>query len=380
MTLTRDTLLELIETASPPAVTITFPTFRSAPDTQQNPVRYRNMLRDAENRLAGNGARRGDPMADAFAEAWAYAEEPHTFAKPRDGMALFLCSQMCRIEKLAFSPPESLHIGQTFAVRPFFHLMKDREKFLVLAAAYGHVQFYESDGATISSIGDEGLRETIDQILAKTMIDNSIGFHTVVAGQASKFHALGESPADTAEDLRKEFAARVARVADAACAKRNHPPLVVVADDRLLGEIQANSKTEMIATPETRVPPSELGEDDLLALANDALAPRREDAVKRRIEEFRAHYGDPESEKAATNPAKIALAAISGRIDALFVTPSADLRGELDRETGEIRFAGQRGDLIDDMARAAITAQGDIIEVPEGTLPKNAPVGALFRW
>ncbi len=383
MTFNRETLLDLIGEAKFPALTVTFPTFRSPPDVQQNPVRYKNMLRKAEKEAAAH-AEVPQAFEEAVQQAWSLAENPETWEKPRDGMALFVCPGLTRLEKLGLSLPECLELKETFALRPFLGLFAHREPFLVLAAAYNDVRLYESSGETLKPVTEDGIRATLDEFLAKTELQNSVNFHTSGApssgGQPARFHALGESFVDAAEDLRKEFAARIARVADAAGAKRNHPPMVVIADDRLIGEIQSNAKTQVISTLDTRVSPAELDEDDLLPLARQALEPRWREHEAKRLDEFRAYYGDTEAGRASANPPKLALAALEGRIATLFVCREGQLLGRIDEQTGSIETPGQKGDLIDDLIRLTVRTQGEVIAVERGVLPKGAAVAALYRW
>lgn len=48
----RERLRELITSAKSPAVSIYLPTLRAGPETQQNPIRFKNLLKTAEKRLA----------------------------------------------------------------------------------------------------------------------------------------------------------------------------------------------------------------------------------------------------------------------------------------------------------------------------------------
>lgn len=382
MPLTRDDMLELVENAKAPALTLAFQTFRSPPDVQQNPVRYKNLMRKAEAEIGKKTPREFD---EAFEEAWSLVESPNAWEKPLDGIALFVCPELMRFEKLNFVPPETVEVKETFAIMPFINLFAHREKFLVLAAAYSEVRLFESDGESLTPISEEGLQETLDDMIAKTQVHNKVNFHTASAPktgseQAANFHALGESHVDVVEDLRKEFAARVARVADQIGAKRNHPPMVVIADDRLLGEINANAETQLVTTLETRISPAGMEESELLSLAKKVMEPHRQAYLQSRLDEFRANHGDPDSNKASANPSKLALAAVQGRIATLFVSRNGELRGRVDPNDGTIREAGRKGDLIDDLARLTLFAQGEVFAVPPGTLPKDASVAALFRW
>lgn len=384
MPLTRDTLRSLIEEAKSPALTITFPTFRSPPDVQQNPVRYKNLLRQAETEIGVYKHKAATAFDEALNEAWRLVDDTIVWEKPLDGVAVFVCPGMVRLEKMSFAPPEAIYVKETFALRPFVPLFAHRRDFLVLAAAFNHVCLYESGGQALKKVEEKSFDQTIDEIIAKTQIESSVNFHTtgpVKAGrQTAAFHALGESPVDVAEDLRKEFGARIARAVDVVSARRNHPPVVLVADDRLAGGILAHAKADLVYTLDTRVSPNEMTESELLGVALDAFASTRDNFQKRRLEEFQANYNDPESQKASVMPPELALAALQGRIQTLFVLPNGVLRGRVNETTGAVTGAGQRGDLIDDLVRLTLHGQGEVLAVGEKMLPNGAQAGALYRW
>jgi hypothetical protein len=49
--LTTDTLRELIKAHEPPCISLYQPTHRTSPDNQQDPIRYKNLVREAERSL-----------------------------------------------------------------------------------------------------------------------------------------------------------------------------------------------------------------------------------------------------------------------------------------------------------------------------------------
>ena len=55
MTVTREALTELVETSLVPAVSILMPAHRAGPEIRQDPIRLKNLVRDAETELAARG-------------------------------------------------------------------------------------------------------------------------------------------------------------------------------------------------------------------------------------------------------------------------------------------------------------------------------------
>ena len=55
--LSRDELKSLMQKKETPCVSIYMPTYRTAPETKQNPLRLKNLIREAEERLISSGLR-----------------------------------------------------------------------------------------------------------------------------------------------------------------------------------------------------------------------------------------------------------------------------------------------------------------------------------
>jgi len=94
-TLSKDELKRLAEEQAGLCVSIFMPAHRVGPETQQDPIRFRNLLRDAEERLIAEGLRVPDArklltpaqklLADGF--FWRHLS---------DGLALFLSPNVFR--------------------------------------------------------------------------------------------------------------------------------------------------------------------------------------------------------------------------------------------------------------------------------------------
>src|SRR4051794_1801229 len=85
--LSRDEIQTLTQTSGGPCVSIFMPTLRTG-DTQQNPIRFKNLLRSAEERLAGWGLRNGD--SDSLLDpARRLVDDRLFWEHQEDGLALF---------------------------------------------------------------------------------------------------------------------------------------------------------------------------------------------------------------------------------------------------------------------------------------------------
>ena len=60
LVLSIDELKALVETAQSPCVSIYMPAQKAGPEVRQNPIRFKNLIREAENRLEAMGMEGGE--------------------------------------------------------------------------------------------------------------------------------------------------------------------------------------------------------------------------------------------------------------------------------------------------------------------------------
>src|SRR5690606_15766891 len=93
-----------------PCVSIFMPTHRLGPETRQDPIRLKNLVATAEERLISGGLRA--PKARALLEpAHTLIDDNDFWQQQRAGLALFLGPDLFRPFRLPFQLEERLVVG-----------------------------------------------------------------------------------------------------------------------------------------------------------------------------------------------------------------------------------------------------------------------------
>jgi hypothetical protein len=86
----------------------------------------------------------------------------------------------------------------------------------------------------------------------------------------------------------------------------------------------------------------------------------------------------------STDVAKIAKAAVCGRVGTLLVDIASARPGTIDPKHGTVTLAEQPSadtyDILDELAGFTIRTGGDVLPVSRTMLPTNSPVSAIFRF
>src|SRR5918996_2117923 len=136
--LSRDEIQTLIQTSHGPCVSIFMPTFRAG-DTQQNPIRFKNLLRSAEERLAGWGLRNGD--AESLLDPARRLMDDRAFWEHQDeGLALFRSPDLFKTYRLPLALRELSVVENRFHVKPLFPLLSGDGHFYILALSLKNIR------------------------------------------------------------------------------------------------------------------------------------------------------------------------------------------------------------------------------------------------
>ena len=121
-----------------PCLTITLPTHRTAPDNHQDPIRLKNLVRQATERRAGELGKREvaavvgqlEQLADGIAH-------DHNL----DGLALFVSADLAQGYRLPFALPERVVVEDRFFTRDLVYALNRSPRYWV-PVSYTHLDVY----------------------------------------------------------------------------------------------------------------------------------------------------------------------------------------------------------------------------------------------
>jgi hypothetical protein len=149
--LNRPELLALQAIDGYPAVTITLPTHRTSPDNRQDPIRLKNLVVQATERLAGEvGAREAAPLLRSLERLLNDFDHQHNL----DGLAVFVNSDIARFERLPFTLPERVIVDRTFFTRDLVYAYNRSPHYWVLSLSEQPTRLYEAFRDDLTELND----------------------------------------------------------------------------------------------------------------------------------------------------------------------------------------------------------------------------------
>jgi hypothetical protein len=375
-------LHQLLEVSATPCVSLFTPTFRAGKETQQNPVRVRNGLDEAQSRLTAAGLRRADasellkPGRDLLADASFWHEQQG------DGLALFLAPGVSRRFRVPISLPDMVVVSERFHVRPLLPAVWPDQSFFVLALSQRDVRLLRCSRFAVRRVDLNGTPTSIDEI--KRLIDAERPRQARVAPSrgSSGGPVHGHAEGREWDDLRvAEYVRQVAHGVGKTLNAEVGAQLIVAATDREQTLYREASGYPPLLEQGIVGNPDRLSDEELRATGWTIVKP----LARARMDEHAGRYVQAAGRGTAPKGVEeVLLAALEGRVEALFASADDVRWGRFDPQTGraELHDTSQPGDedLIDRAAALTIAANGVVYSVARDEMPATEPLAAVPRF
>lgn len=371
-------LAELAGAEHEMAVSLYLPTIKAGQETRQNPIRFKNALRELEGRLGEDGR-------EALGERWTALErlvDDFEFWQHTDLGTVFLATpQEQHVFALALEPGERVAVGNRFVVSPLIAALDWSRRFRLLALSQNRVRLYEGDGYGLSRVepGDHIPRSLADA-LGYDVTGPALQYHSQGAGDGPIYHGQGAGEDERKQETRKFLR----RLADALgeTIRDDTLPLVLagVEYEAAMYRDVAGHADRIIGTVDGNV---EDWSDERLHEAAWEVCERSLEAERRRQIERLEEAG---SDSLALEAGSAVAAAANGRVELLFYDPERPLRGTLAADRQSVELAGEDDenaeDLIELAARETFLQGGAVYRASRHALPalKDSPAVALLRY
>ncbi len=377
--LSKDELRLLIEKGRAPSLSIYMPTHKAGAEVQQNAIRLKNLLREAEERLVSGGRRAAE--AEKFLEpVQALVKNNPFWRQQSSGLALFLCPDFFRSYRLPVEFQPSVVLAERFNVKPLLPLFNTEGRFYVLALSQKDVRLLVCSRYGVKETRPEGMPRNIDEVLKVDAVGKRLRSRSSSSGGTGP----RGSTAWTDEVYTKENVLRYLQQIDKtlrSILKDERDPLIVAGVEYVFSLYRdVNTHPSLVETAIIGNP-DQASAEELHAQALPIVEPW----FLKEQEEARVRYRQSlGTGLASNNLEEIVPAAHHGRVGYLFVEVGKEKWGTFNPETGKtvLHNGGKQGDedLIDFAAVQTLGSGGKVYAVHRDRMPDREPVAALFRY
>lgn len=380
--LTRDELRILVEKPHGICVSIYMPTHRAGRETRQDPIRLKNMLREAEERLneMGLSSRETNQLLEP---AQRLLDDTTFWQHQSDGLAILSSSRAFRCYRLPLSFDELVVVTNRFHIKPLLALFACDGQFYVLALSQNEVRLLQGTRYGVDEVDLPDVPRSLAEALRYDDPERQLQFHTPTpvgaGGQAAIFHGHGVGTDDAKANILRYFhqidrgVSRLIRGEQA--------PLVLAGVDYLLPIYrQANTYPQLLEEGILGNPEGLTGEE----LHDHAWAIVEPHFLKAQGEASARYRRLAGTDQASSKLAKVVAGAYQGKIEELFVALGVQRWGAFDPDAGRVLHHPEAEpgdeDLLDFAAIHTLLHGGTVYAVSPEEMPDETPVAAVFRY
>ena len=380
--LSRTELNRLIEPPAGPSVSLYLPTHRLGPEIQQDPIRLKNLIREAERRLLDLGLRSPE-AAELLRPAWRLQSDGLFWRHQREGLAIFLSTEIEVHYRLPLGVEELVVVADRFHVKPLLSILSGDGRFHVLALSQNEVRLLEGSRFSVSEVELDEMPADLKDALGSEAPERQLQFHTRAPGatgaRAAMFHGHGPGGEESKERLLRYF-----RSLDAALTqylRDERSPLVLAGVEYYFPIYrEANSYPHLVEGGVAGNPEAQ-SVDNLHQRAFGLVAPLFERERHQAVARYRELAGTGRTSNRVTETVS---AAIDGRVEVLFVAVGVQAWGNRDEASGQIlrHDTPEPGDFdLLDLAAVRTLVQGGSVYAlaPEG-MPDESLLAAILRY
>jgi hypothetical protein len=376
--LSRSEFKKLGESTNDYSVSIYLPTHVAGSEIQQDPIRLKNLLNEAQAKLLEAGLSESDGKK-MLKPAFEMLDDLHFWRYQSRGLALFMTPENIKIYRLPLDFESLAVVSDRFHLKPLLPLFFENPYFYILALSQNQVRFFQSTRYQISEIPLENIPSSLEEALQYDEPEKQLQFHSSNRGGSQPiYHGQGVGTTDDKTDIRR-FLTQVSQGIYDYLGNEN-APLMIASVDYLQPIYREVNHYSHLLKEGIDGNPDILKPDELREAAWPKVAHLIEESHHQALDKYHTLEG---TGKASENLSQLLTAAYRGQIDTLFVKTNAHRWGQFDAQSGQLEIHDQAqledDDLLDLAAIQTFLQGGTVYSLGAETMPKNA-VAAIYRY
>jgi hypothetical protein len=381
--LTKKLISELQSKTHKVCLSLYMPTHRSRPENLQDPIRFKNLMKQLEESLL---LKYSSAEAKAFLEPFeVLANDSEFWSHAADGLAILSAEGVFESIILHMPVDELTMVADSFHTKPLRQYLQSVDRYHLLGLSLHDIRLFEGNRHSLVEIElDEETPKNIEQALG----DELTGKHTTVAsyggtgGESSGMrHGHGGRKDETEKDTERFFRVIANQIYEH-YTKPTGWPLLLAALPEHHSLFHKVSKNPMLLPEGIGINPASVNIDKLRDMAWELLEPEYLSQLDKLVERFEQAKADG---KGSDDMKEVAIAATEGRIDTLIIEADRMIAVRITNlATGNTQKKDLQNprvdDLLDDMGELVTKMGGQVMVFPTDKMPGKTGLAAIYRY
>lgn len=369
------TIHELINQKGENFVTITLPTHEKGEESKQDPIRFKNLLSEAEKILQSRNPKNGYTET-VLKPAKELLDKPMFWSHMKKGLVVYLTDDMFNVYHLPYEVDEQVFVNDHFLITPLLPMTSMDGSFVVFAASRKNVRLLRCTRNTAQDITPDIETSVSDYLEVDPQ--KQLQFHSGAKGQSAMYFGHNANEEDkmvVVEAFYREIEKVITNVLN-----ETGDPLILagLTENTALYE-KVNHYNRLIEN-KVSYNPDELSDKELRDKGWDVVKEYFLSEMYRSLEKF-SEYGE---DRVSNNLGEIIESTVMGKSQTIFISRGETKWGKYDEENHTVHYSNQpNGEDVELLNWLSITGYktgSKVYVLPKEEMPIHSTVAAEFRF
>ncbi len=363
-----------------PLISLYQPTHRSFPDNKQDPIVFKNLIREIENSLKQTD--NIDSIDSIMKPLYELKEDKFFWNNTSDGIAVLASQNKCIVYNLQNPVKELAVVANSFHIKPLIKAFQSTEDYQLLGLSRENFSLYQGNRNGFEEIMiDQDTPRTMKEVLGDQLSDSYLSHGSYAgAGGPTMYHGHGDVKQEIDKDTEKYF-----RYVDSYVyenySKPSKLPLILVSLSEYHSEFKRFSNNPYLLEEGISKSIESLNLDEIQERAQIIIEAINMEKMQKMIES----YKKAEAELLGSADLwQVAKAAYESRVETILIEEDKIVPGKIDDKTGIIKFGNidspDYDDILDDLAELVLSCGGTVFVLPKDKMPSCTGIAAIYRY
>jgi release factor family 6 len=381
----KKTYEELLDRQGDLCISMYFPTFKMGPDIKQNSIRFKQRIREAEDKLYNMKLTKKE-VESILKPASNLVDETKFWQNQSEALAIFIDGEQIDCYSLPYQVEEKTVLSNKFYTKPLIPLFNGEGEYYILAISQNENRFFKASNQLIYEIELKNAPESVESM----KIDDDPNFKSPVKtanqlGDSSLSYnknTQGQAPENEFDDnqIDRYFRA-IDQVLDKY--KKDNIPLVLAGVEYLIPIFKNISKYPNIVEEYIKGNPEILDAKDLHEKSMEFMGQKFnkiQELAKKKYEQYKGQ----KNKLYSNSISKIIPQAYKGQIETLFIADDLEKWGTFNPENDKVKILNDKKfeaeDLVAYAASLTTTRGGTVYSLTKDKLPDDNEIAAVLKY
>ena len=374
--LSRSDFQKLAQTTGSTCISIYMPAEKAGTETRKNPIRFKNLIREAEQKI--EQLNKSEELAKSLKSAEGYVDNYDFWQHQDCGLAFFIDAERVQYYRLPYSFQSEVEVSDRFYLKPLLPVISNDSKFYLLSLSQNQVKFFLGSHYSINQIQlPESAPASLAEALKYDDPEKQTQSHSANSGNSPIYHGQGVGTTDNKDEI-KRFFDQVDNSLKAALQSENTPLILAGVDYLLPIYHEANSYNNLLEAGITGNPEN-VATEDLHRSAWEIIEPH---FAAQRQQAMDKYHQLADTNEASSQLEQIIPSAANGQVETLFIAADAQKWGQFQPQANKVIFQTESAEDSIDLINFAVVQtflQGGNVYIQKD-MPADTDALAVFRY